>query len=134
LKMLETKDKQHNDNDKKINNLTKLLLKTHNTEVSSISKTKNKRKGTACYGINEPREVPVNIRKYLGLKDDEKLSRTQVGKFLGLKFKDEGLKNGRETTLNKKVVSALQLPKENVGRILTLTNFQTFLKELYDKK
>jgi hypothetical protein len=79
--------------------------------------------------------------KYLGLENDAKLSRPQVAKLLHQKFKDAGLKDGSQTTLNEKTVKELKLPKSYNNRVIKTIakeegdfTFQTFLKEFYPKK
>jgi hypothetical protein len=121
--------------------LSKLLKKAHSDELNTVTKEKPKRKGNVSGGFNAITDVPQVLIKYLGLENDAKLSRPQVAKLLHQKFKDAGLKDGSQTTLNEKTVKELKLPKSYNNRVIKTIakeegdfTFQTFLKEFYPKK
>ena len=121
--------------------LLKLFKKAHADEISLATKTKPKRKGNVMGGFNAPAKVPPVLIKYLKLEDDAELSRPQVAKLLHQKFKDAGLKDGAQTTLDEKTVKELKLPKSFVGKVIKIIakeendiTFQTFLKDFYPKK
>ncbi len=121
--------------------LLKLLSKTHNDELVSVNKEKPKRKGNVTGGFNAVTKVPQNLIDYLDLSEGAEMSRPQVAKLLHEKFKTEGLKEGSQTTLNKKTVDKLKLPKSYYNKVIktikkeeTDYTFQTFLKEFYSKK
>lgn len=135
-------EKELNTLSRERSSLLRLFLKTHNDELGSINKEKKtKRKGNVTGGFNAVTKVPQNLIDYLDLSEGAELSRPQVAKLLHEKFKSEGLKEGSQTTLNKKTVDKLKLPKSYYNKVIKTIKkedsdytFQTFLKEFYSKK
>ena len=134
LKEIKTKEKISNDYDKQINNIFKILNKTHADEVTKARKEKKKRKGNVNGGFNRECLVPEILINFLNLQPDTCMSRPKVMSALNNKFNELKLKNGQNTTLNNFVVKQLGLRDEDDGRVIKFTEFQAFLASFYPKK
>jgi len=100
----------------------------HTNEIKTASKEKRKRSGKNTGGFNKECEVPSTLAKYLGINVDEKLTRPSVFAKLNEKFKEEGLKSGQNTILDKKNAKLLGKPS---GTIIPFSEGQTFLASFY---
>ena len=129
-KSLKTKERERNDLERQRNKIYSLLDKTHEDEVKRAQKEKPKRKGNKDGGFNKEQPVPPKLIKYLGLEDNVMMARPKVMSMLNNKFKEDGLKEGQKTTLNKNVAKVLG---KEAGRVIEFTEFQSFLKEFYEE-
>ena len=126
VKDLKQKLKKNSNEKKKI--LTK-LPKMYEKELSKASKKKRKKQNTQS-GILAPKPVPSPLINYLGLDEDAVLTRPAVIGKLHAKFKEKGLSTGHDTVLDKE--AAKILGGEDGQVINMLTNFQKFVKNIYD--
>lgn len=107
------------------------LLKQFNKRFSSeqSKQGKKKRVGNSTGGFNKVAPVPKVLRKYLEL-DDTELSRSAVNKLLHAKFKAEGFKDGKITTItSKKAAKVLGVTKDYV---IEFSAFSKFLAKFYN--
>ena len=104
------------------------LPSLHSSEVKQASKEKRKRSGKNTGGFNKECPIPPVLIKYLGLENDKKLPRPQVFALLNEKFKEEGLKDGQSTVLDKKNAKLLGRPN---GTSIPFSEGQTFLASFY---
>jgi hypothetical protein len=132
-KSLKIKEKDHQEQYKQLNILSKLLVKSHTEELSKVQKIKTKRVGNANGGFNKEHPVPEILRKFLELPEDIMLSRPQVMSKLNNKFTSLGLKQGQITTIDQPTLRALKLGKEWAGKEIKFGEFQTFLATFYPK-
>jgi len=123
-------EKLKNDLARQRNKLFIVFSKAHDDEIKKVIKNRPKRKGSKDSGFNKEQEVPIEFVTYLGLQQGIKMARPKVMSALNQKFKDDGLKNGQTTTLDKKTAKLLGVES---GRVIEFTEFQTFLKEIYDR-
>jgi chromatin remodeling complex protein RSC6 len=79
-------------------------------------------------GFNKPQKVTPELRAFLGLKDDELVSRAAVTKRVNQYAADKGLKNGQLINLDDTLKSLLK--PEGEGPI-TFLNLQRFLNPHY---
>lgn len=128
-KNLNAKEKERNDLERQRNKIFSLLDKSHEDDIKRAQKEKPKRRGNKDGGFNKELPVPPKLVKYLGLDNDVKMSRPKVMSMLNNKFKEDGLKDGQKTTLNKDVAKILG---QKTGRTIEFTEFQSFLKEFYE--
>ena len=105
----------------------KTLNKTVETNVNKKELPKKTVKTTY---VSKSCPVPPKLIKYLGLEKNAILPKLQIVRLLNQKFKDENMKIGQVSTLNKE--AAMALGKEE-GREITLWGFSTFIRELYDE-
>ena len=105
----------------------KTLNKTVETNVNKKELPKKTVKTTS---VSKSCPVPPKLIKYLGLEKNAVLPKPQIVRLLNQKFKDENMKIGQVSTLNKE--AAMALGKEE-GREITLWGFITFIRELYDE-
>lgn len=107
------------------------LLKRLSKSVlsDSMKSGKKKRTGNKTGGFNKVAPVPKPLRKYLDLDESER-SRSEVNKLLHAKFKAEGFKNGKTTTISsKKAAKALGVSKDFV---IEFSEFSKFLAKFYN--
>ena len=133
-KEIKVKEKSRNDYQKQINNIYKVLNKTHCDEVNKARKEKKKRKGNINGGFNKECLVPDVLRIFLNLPEDTYMARPKVMSALNNKFTELKLKSGQNTTLDSNVVEKLGLSKEYEGKCIKFTEFQAFLASFYPKK
>jgi hypothetical protein len=131
-KQTDTKEKLRRDYERQVNQISKILLKTHNDEVTKALKNKPKRKGNVNGGFNKEHPVPETLRVFLGLAKDTNMSRPKVMSALNNKFSELGLKNGQTTTLDKQTSKALGFGAET--KEIKFTEFQSFLASFYHKE
>jgi hypothetical protein len=133
-KQLKTKEKSRNELERQVNNILKLLSKTHSDEVNKARKEKPKRRGNVNGGFNKEQPVPEVLVSFLGLEAGACMARPKVMSALNNKFTELKLKDGQTTTLDKTTAKALGLGKEGEGRVIKFTEFQSFLASFYPKK
>jgi len=84
-------------------------------------------------GFNRPLEVSEKLRVFLGLGEDETISRSAVTKAINQYVTDNGLKhpdNGRRIVLDDKLTDLLQPPSDTE---ITFLNIQKYLSPHYTK-
>jgi upstream activation factor subunit UAF30 len=85
-------------------------------------------------GFNRKQEITPKLREFLGLPEDELISRSEVTKFITKYIAEKNLKhpeNGRQIVLDEKL-SDLLAPPADVK--VTYLNLQKFLSPHYVKK
>jgi len=133
-KQLKNKEKIRNDFERQVNNIVKILSKTHIDEINKALKSKPKRKGNINGGFNKEQPVPEILRKFIGLPEGAAMPRPKVMSALNNKFCELKLKNGQITKLDKDTAKSLGLGKEGDGKEIKFTEFQSFLASFYPKK
>lgn len=112
-------------------------IKSNNKELKKASKSKRKTSKPNKSGINEPREIPDILKKFIGdeiletfddYKNEQKLSRSKVFSAFHKKMKQEGCKDGQKLVINSKVAKALKLKK---GAEYMLKEHQKLLSSFY---
>ena len=77
--------------------LSVLFFATKNVaDFGNLNRRRKKRKSTGPtgqFGISAPQEVSKELKEFLGLADDEKVSRTQTVRLLNAYIKEKGLQN-----------------------------------------
>ena len=81
-------------------------------------------------GFNKPVDVSDELRKFLNLKNDEKISRSQVNRLLNQYYETNGLKSGQNISLNEPLKALLAVPE---GIQLTFLNMQKYINKHYVK-
>jgi len=82
-------------------------------------------------GFNKPQNVTPELQKFLGLPDGDKVSRTQVTKFVNTYVSERGLKNGKLILMDD-TLRALLCPPE--GEDVSFLNLQKFVSPHYIKE
>jgi upstream activation factor subunit UAF30 len=112
--------------------LTKLVRKVKNTQEDPDGEKAKKR--AENNGFNRKQEITPKLREFLGLPDQELISRSEVTKFINKYITDKGLKhpdNGRQLILDDKLKELLNPPAEVT---VTYLNLQKYLSPHYVKK
>jgi chromatin remodeling complex protein RSC6 len=112
--------------------LTKIIRKVKNTQEDPLGEKAKAR--AANNGFNRKQEITPKLREFIGLPEDELISRSEVTKFINKYITDNGLKhpdNGRQLILDDKLKDLLQPPAEVV---VTYLNLQKYLSPHYVKK
>lgn len=116
---------------KEMSALTKMVRKMRNQQDDPDGeKAKERSKNN---GFNRPQVVSPELRKFLGLGEEEMISRSEVTKRLNTYVKDSGLKhpdNGRVIILDDKLTALLKPPE---GVQVTFLNVQKYLSPHYVK-
>jgi len=115
-------------------NIFERLQSLHTNEIKTASKEKRKRNGANTGGFNSLRTVPKILYDYLQLKNtenDKPLKRPEVMHLLSEKFKEENLKKGQQTILDKSNAKKLGMPE---GYIIEFEKNQTFLASFYNNE
>lgn len=111
--------------------LTKMIRKMRNQQDDPDGeKAKERSKNN---GFNRPQIVSSELRTFLGLGEEETISRSEVTKRLNAYVKDNGLKhpeNGRVMILDDKLTALLKPPD---GVQVTFLNVQKYLSPHYIK-
>jgi len=129
-KQLKTLEKNKHELERTRNKVHVLMDKAHDDEVKKATKEKPKRKGNKEGGFNKPKLVPPVLCKFLKLEADTLLPRPAIMKMMNNAFKEKGIKEGQDTTLD--AATAKALGKES-GRVIGFKEFQSFLKEFYNE-
>jgi upstream activation factor subunit UAF30 len=85
----------------------------------------------ASNGFSKPQVVTEQLRSFLGLASDEKISRADVTKRISAYLTEKGLKNGTKTTLDAPLKELLN-PPENIQ--VTFMNIQKYISPHYVKE
>lgn len=115
-----------------IKSLTKIVRKVRSHQEDPTGEKAAAR--SKSNGFNRDVEVDADLRAFLGLADEELISRSQVTKRINAYVKDNNLKhpeNGRVIIMDDKL-RALLNPPEDVQ--VTFLNLQKYLSPHYVKK
>jgi|TARA_B110000261_G_scaffold158369_1_gene194637 chromatin remodeling complex protein RSC6 len=115
-----------------VKSLTKIVRKVKNTQEDPDGEKAKAR--AANNGFNRKQEITPKLREFLGLPQDELISRSEVTKFINKYITEKGLKhpdNGRQLILDDKLKELLQPPADV---IVTYLNLQRYLSPHYVKK
>jgi hypothetical protein len=82
-------------------------------------------------GFNKPQIITEELRAFLSLPENEKISRSQVNKLLNKYYETHDLKKGQNISLNAELKSLLQVPD---GVQLTFLNMQKYVNRHYLKE
>ena len=114
---------------KKATKLFKLLPKSISDDLVKCRKEKPKRKGNGGF---KKETVPDILCKYLGISNEEQMTRPQVYKILNNKFKQDKLKRGKEAILDEATCKALGLKDKN--KTIGFSEFMGFIGSFYPPK
>ncbi len=81
--------------------------------------------------FKKPQQVSEQLRKFLGMSDDEMISRSEVTKRVFAYAKEKGLNNGKTINLDQTLKDLL---KPLDGQDVTVTNLQKFINHHYVAK
>ena len=82
-------------------------------------------------GFNKPLDVTPELRAFLGLAADEKISRSQVTTRINAYVTEKGLKAGQNISLDASLKSLLNPPE---GTQITFLNIQKYINPHYIKE
>ena len=85
----------------------------------------------ASNGFSKPQVVTEQLRSFLGLASDEKISRADVTKRISAYLTEKGLKNGKNITLDAPLKDLLNPPE---GIQVTFMNIQKYISPHYVKE
>ena len=115
-----------------VKSLTKIVRKVNNTQEDPDGEKAKAR--AANNGFNRKQEITPKLREFIGLPEDELISRSEVTKFINKYITEKGLKhpdNGRQLILDDKLKELLKPPADV---IVTYLNLQKYLSPHYVKK
>jgi SWIB-domain-containing proteins implicated in chromatin remodeling len=115
-----------------VKNLVKLIRKVKTTQEDPDGEKAKAR--AANNGFNRKQEITPKLRAFLGLPEEELISRSEVTKFINKYITEKGLKhpdNGRQIILDD-VLRDLLAPPADVQ--VTYLNLQKYLSPHYVKK
>jgi|TARA_R110000851_G_scaffold284300_2_gene437867 chromatin remodeling complex protein RSC6 len=115
-----------------VKSLTKIVRKVKNTQEDPDGEKAKAR--AANNGFNRKQEITPKLREFIGLPEDELISRSEVTKFINKYITEKGLKhpdNGRQLILDDKLKELLKPPADV---IVTYLNLQKYLSPHYVKK
>ena len=118
--------------------LQKLEKQVHRDHRANIKKIRGKKRRVADpnnpSGFNKPGPVSNELRKFLSLKKDELISRTDVTKSIHTYCKDKGLQDNKDKRILKPDASLRKLLKMGKTDELTFFNLQKYMKVHYPNK
>ena len=118
--------------------LQKLEKQVHRDHRANIKKIRGKKRRVADpnnpSGFNKPGPVSNELRKFLSLKKDELISRTDVTKSIHAYCKDKGLQDNKDKRILKPDASLRKLLKMGKTDELTFFNLQKYMKVHYPNK
>jgi chromatin remodeling complex protein RSC6 len=82
-------------------------------------------------GFNKPLNVTPELRTFLGLAADEKISRSQVTTRINAYVTEKGLKSGQNISLDATLKALLKVPE---GTTVTFLNIQKYINPHYVKE
>ena len=82
-------------------------------------------------GFNKPLNVTPELRAFLGLAADEKISRSQVTTRINAYVTEKGLKSGQNISLDATLKALLKVPE---GTTVTFLNIQKYINPHYVKE
>ena len=118
--------------------LQKLEKQVHRDHRANIKKIRGKKRRVADpnnpSGFNKPGPVSNELRKFLSLKKDDLISRTDVTKSIHTYCKDKGLQDNKDKRILKPDASLRKLLKMGKTDELTFFNLQKYMKVHYPNK
>ena len=105
----------------------KRLQKSIVTDSNRKSKKGSRKKSSGFKAV----PVPKTLRKYLEIEETE-LTRPEVTKRLHAKFKAEGFKDGKTTTISSKKAAKTLGCKHN--EVIEFSQFMTFVSKFYNQE
>ena len=116
----------------------KLEKQVHRDHRANIKKIRGKKRRVADpnnpSGFNKPGPVSNELRKFLSLKKDDLISRTDVTKSIHTYCKDKGLQDNKDKRILKPDASLRKLLKMGKTDELTFFNLQKYMKVHYPNK
>jgi chromatin remodeling complex protein RSC6 len=121
--------------DKEVDALMKSADKLHAREVKAGGKSKRSapKKDRAPSGFAKATPVPEALRKFLGLKDDVELPRTEVAKQIYAYVRDKNLRDKEDRRIIHPDKTLQKLFSLKEGETLDFKNFQKQLSRHYPK-
>ncbi len=116
---------------KDVKSLTKIVRKVRAHQEDPDGEKAKAR--SANNGFNRKQDVSPKLREFLGLADDELISRSEVTKRINAYVKEQGLKHpkdGRVIIMDDKLTKLLEPPADTQ---ITFLNIQKFLSPHYIK-
>lgn len=113
---------------KKVKQTKSKLEKEFKKLEKAKKKSKKPRKNTKS-GINAKLTVPETLCEYLELDEDTKLERHQVTKKLYAKFKERGIQDGQNITLDEETA---ELFNKEEDETIHMFSIQKLLKTIYN--
>jgi chromatin remodeling complex protein RSC6 len=116
---------------KDVKSLTKIVRKVRAHQEDPDGEKAKAR--SANNGFNRKQDVSPKLREFLGLADDELISRSEVTKRINAYVKEQGLKHpddGRVIIMDDKLTKLLEPPTDTQ---ITFLNIQKFLSPHYIK-
>ena len=114
-------------NKREQNSIINRLGQLHKSAMKK--KEKRKRSKHVESGIQKKNPVPDILIKYLGLEEGAMLARTEVVKKMHAKWRNDGLKDGQTTVLDKKNAKALGYP---TGHVIGFSDYQPFIASFFN--
>ena len=118
--------------------LQKLEKQVHRDHRANIKKIRGKKRRVADpnnpSGFNKPGPVSNELRKFLSLKKDDLISRTDVTKSIHTYCKDKGLQDNKDKRILKPDASLRKLLKMGKTDELTFFNLQKYMKVHFPNK
>lgn len=118
--------------------IQKLEKQVHRDHRANIKKIRGKKRRVPDpnnpSGFNKPGPVSNELRKFLSLKKDELISRTDVTKSIHTYCKDKGLQDDKDKRILKPDASLRKLLKMGKTDELTFFNLQKYMKVHYPNK
>ncbi len=142
FKQFETEKKEHDSAEKKImRNINNVIGRINKIIVHEHSKKKPRNTTNAGKGgFNKPLPVPEILRKFIGINDDELMSRPQVTKLLNQKFQELELMK-KEKDDNDKIIKVIILDKATAKKLnrtngdkIRTKDIQTFISQFYHEE
>ena len=115
-----------------IKNLTKVIRKIKTKQDDPDGEKAKAR--SVNNGFNRKQEITPKLREFMGIKEGELVSRSEVTKYINKYILDKGLKhpdNGRQIVLDDTLKDLLKPPAEEQ---VTYLNIQKYLSPHYIKK
>src|SRR6056300_690672 len=112
--------------------LTKLVRKVKNVQEDPNGEKAKAR--SVNNGFNRKQEITPKLREFMGIKEGELVSRSEVTKYINKYILDKGLKhpdNGRQIVLDDTLKELLNPPADEQ---VTYLNIQKYLSPHYIKK
>lgn len=142
FKQFESDKKEHDSSEKKImRNINNIITRINKVIVHEHSKKKPRNTTNAGKGgFNKPLPVPEVLRKFIGINEDELMSRPQVTKLLNQKFQELDLMK-KEKDDNDKVIKIIILDKATAKKLhrtngdkIRTKDIQTFISQFYHEE
>ncbi len=142
FKQFESDKKEHDSAEKKImRNINNIISRINKVIVHEHSKKKPRNTTNAGKGgFNKPLPVPEVLRKFIGINEDELMSRPQVTKLLNQKFQELDLMK-KEKDDNDKVIKIIILDKATAKKLhrtngdkIRTKDIQTFISQFYHEE